>query len=889
VAVAHDIFICHSSEDGVLAHELATGLEQSGITCWIAPRDVMPGADYAQAIVAGISGARALVLVFSSHSNASPHVSREVERAVSHGVDIIPYRVEAVVPSRSLEYFISGAEWVDGTSGTVADHVRELTTTVRATVFGEVGRSPRQEAQETLRRMIDRYGTGLVDDPRRSQALLRDMAGEHRAEVAALVAAAEEGVGAALLQTSGGLTPEAAERLTQRLQENRALTADASAWAVSAWLYALGVEGPSEAEMTVTAGRGPATAAAHPASPPEPEATGAPPPPPIPPPSTPSPDELAATVPAEGGPQQPRVEPAMPPHEPPRPPPHPPPPPPDDGRRKRIAAFIGGGVIAIAAIGGAIALTGGGGDVVLGPSEVFLEPVAEEGPDPFTPSVAVGTAGLVRTLLTLPTTTIPPDETTTTLPLGAIRAVSGGAVGLYGGTRELSQCDARQMIDFLDENADKAAAWAAVQGIATEFLSSYIADLTPVILTGDTRVTNHGFRDGRATPRQSVLQAGTAVLVDDFGVPRARCACGNPLVEPRAIAAPSFVGDAWESFDPVAVQVIQGTDPVDEFVLVDLESGETFVRASGLDVSRDTRQAATTTTTTLPATTTTTLTSSVSLPPGVVLGSGDVQVTLAWNSLADLDVGVYDPWGEYVSYEFPSSSSGGQLDVDANYPCETASTPAVENIFWPSGLAPPGTYRVTVGFGADCDVAATDYELIVQVAGEIVERRSGTLTRSDEVELSFEVVPLGQAMDVTALGTVLASSVFSSNFEAFLSVDGDPTTSWFSAGSDVDGPVSTYVWQAGGDEFITSVQVISNARHQVPEFRTGFGFTSVTVQVLDLFGDVVFEQRVSLDGTPDPDVTVEPNVLGSSVLLLLEGHEDRTCGGFGELVVTALR
>ena len=60
--MAHDIFICHSSEDRAVAQALVAGLEKRGITCWVAPRDVMPGADYAQAIVGGISGAKALGL-----------------------------------------------------------------------------------------------------------------------------------------------------------------------------------------------------------------------------------------------------------------------------------------------------------------------------------------------------------------------------------------------------------------------------------------------------------------------------------------------------------------------------------------------------------------------------------------------------------------------------------------------------------------------------------------------------------------------------------------------------------------------------------------------------------------------------------------------------------
>ena len=62
---------------------------------------------------------------------------------------------------------------------------------------------------------------------------------------------------------------------------------------------------------------------------------------------------------------------------------------------------------------------------------------------------------------------------------------------------------------------------------------AFLRGLTPVVLRADTRVTNHGFRDGSATSFQSVLQAGTAVLVDDHGAPRVRCACGNPLKAPN--------------------------------------------------------------------------------------------------------------------------------------------------------------------------------------------------------------------------------------------------------------------------------------------------------------------------------------------------------------------
>jgi len=68
------------------------------------------------------------------------------------------------------------------------------------------------------------------------------------------------------------------------------------------------------------------------------------------------------------------------------------------------------------------------------------------------------------------------------------------------------------------------------------------------------------------------------------------------------------------------------------------------------------------------------------------LGTGDVQVTLRWNTPVDLDLHVIDPLGEEIYFRYTFSPSGGTLDVDANAGC-TNDTP-VENVFWPTGGAP---------------------------------------------------------------------------------------------------------------------------------------------------------------------------------------------------------
>jgi osmotically-inducible protein OsmY len=111
--VAHDVFISYSSKDRTVADALCATLESQGIQCWIAPRNIAWGSDYGEAIVDGINESRAMVLVFSSHANASPHIKREVDRAVSKRVPIIPVRIEDVAPTRALEYYISPVHWLD--------------------------------------------------------------------------------------------------------------------------------------------------------------------------------------------------------------------------------------------------------------------------------------------------------------------------------------------------------------------------------------------------------------------------------------------------------------------------------------------------------------------------------------------------------------------------------------------------------------------------------------------------------------------------------------------------------------------------------------------------------------------------------------------------------
>lgn len=134
--MAHDVFISHSAKDKTTADAICARLETVGIKCWIAPRDVLPGFDWSEAIVNAITNCRAMVLIFSSSANTSTQIKREVERAVHKGKVIIPFRIEDVEPSGALEYFISTPHWLDALTPPMEKHISRLAGTVRSLLDG---------------------------------------------------------------------------------------------------------------------------------------------------------------------------------------------------------------------------------------------------------------------------------------------------------------------------------------------------------------------------------------------------------------------------------------------------------------------------------------------------------------------------------------------------------------------------------------------------------------------------------------------------------------------------------------------------------------------------------------------------------------------------------
>ncbi|MFC8513106.1 DUF6777 domain-containing protein [Streptomyces sp. NPDC057257] len=215
----------------------------------------------------------------------------------------------------------------------------------------------------------------------------------------------------------------------------------------------------------------------------------------------------------------------------------------------------------------------GSGSGASGSGEVFLQSASKTGPDPFTASTAEDSSAA-------PVSASPATESA---PANAVRGVDGGAAGLYGGSRNVSSCDVEKQIKYLQADPAKNQAFASVEGIQPAGVPAYLRSLTPVQLRMDTRVTNHGYRNGAATSYQAVLQSGTAVLVDGHGVPRARCACGNPLTPPVAQqTTPRPTGDSWASYRPSNVVVVTPAPQIiNIFVIYDSDDDAWIARHRG--------------------------------------------------------------------------------------------------------------------------------------------------------------------------------------------------------------------------------------------------------------------------------------------------------------------
>jgi hypothetical protein len=251
-----------------------------------------------------------------------------------------------------------------------------------------------------------------------------------------------------------------------------------------------------------------------------------------------------------------------------------------------IASIV---VVLIAAAGACHSKATGG--------ELELTAAADPGPNAFMPAAASPP----------PTNTQPPP---TLQPQGDGNTVEtaplpGDREGLYGGTLNNAEVDRDKIADFLSANpqqatsftesfnSDTSFSWSGGNHLAVADVPRYLRELTPAVLRLDTRITDHGFDGTHLTARQSVFQAGNAVLVDAHGVPRVRGLSGNPLTAPIPLKGePRLLGTPWPGYHPGGLARVEATSTaIGNFVLVDVVTGQPFNRAAGTTGTNDTPHA----------------------------------------------------------------------------------------------------------------------------------------------------------------------------------------------------------------------------------------------------------------------------------------------------------
>lgn len=247
-----------------------------------------------------------------------------------------------------------------------------------------------------------------------------------------------------------------------------------------------------------------------------------------------------------------------------------------------IGAGIGAAVLVVAAITATVLVRSG--DTA---ADLQIELVAADGagPDPFTDSVSRADVTVTRRFAGERRAELAPG----TEGKATIVAHDGSEAGLHGTTADAPICDADALAAALAGDDAKRSEWALAAGIAPADVDEHLAALTPALLSADTLVTNHGWTNGAATEFPSVLEGGTAILVDNHGTPRVRCACGNPLT-PAEIADNTSIrlsGDAWQGFDPTSLALVEpAPEPQSSLEFTDISSGEpTVVPVGGIGLT----------------------------------------------------------------------------------------------------------------------------------------------------------------------------------------------------------------------------------------------------------------------------------------------------------------
>jgi TRAP-type C4-dicarboxylate transport system substrate-binding protein len=213
--VAHDVFISYASPDRAVAEPICAALESVNIQCWIAPRNVRVGKVWVEAIVDAIDESRIFLLLLSSNSNSSPQVIREVERAASKNITIVPIKIDVAPMSKGMEFFISRHQWLNVQVPLRKQDLDELIQTIQQLLAEDIRFRTRRDEEERAR--LEAQRLAKEKEEREAAERARQQAEEARKSKEAEDRARKE----AERLTREKEEREAAERARQQAEEAR--------------------------------------------------------------------------------------------------------------------------------------------------------------------------------------------------------------------------------------------------------------------------------------------------------------------------------------------------------------------------------------------------------------------------------------------------------------------------------------------------------------------------------------------------------------------------------------------------------------------------------------------------------------------------------------------
>lgn len=132
-----DVFISYSTKDQELIEEIVRHLEAAGISCWFAPRNIMPGAEWVTAINDAIEEAKIFLLIYTENSNSSRQVHNEVALAFNMEKIMIPLRLADIPMNTEMKYYLTRVHWLDAVNQTPEHRMESVTDYVQAILHWE--------------------------------------------------------------------------------------------------------------------------------------------------------------------------------------------------------------------------------------------------------------------------------------------------------------------------------------------------------------------------------------------------------------------------------------------------------------------------------------------------------------------------------------------------------------------------------------------------------------------------------------------------------------------------------------------------------------------------------------------------------------------------------